>query len=325
MPLNRICSKCYKAFEAKTRYAFLCEACRLATKQESVVRQRTCTVCGKNFEGGPKAIYCPDCRALARREAKARFQKKGPQRKLGSTDQCKKCGKEYVVESGLQKYCKECAEEATAEAAAPKKRANAAARYKQKKKREREVRQNGTPCPCCGKGFTAGPGKFICNDCAGDYVPLNQWAEDRGIPYGTAYDRSISGKVQTVRLGGGLYVPRDKRRACAGCRKIFFPLNETDYFCEVCKNFPTKAVKEKYGVSAMCMRCDAEFTHFVRTPILCPACRDLFFTSPEYAEHVGIARRTVDDRIKKGLLRAVRYGKFWMIPKDSVDENHDKK
>ena len=79
---------------------------------------RECIQCGAAFKGGPRAWYCPECRAerikQADREAKKR-KSEGKVRKIGSTDFCKRCGKPYTVNSGKQMYCPECSEEAVKE------------------------------------------------------------------------------------------------------------------------------------------------------------------------------------------------------------------
>ena len=61
--------------------------------------------------GYPASKYCPDCRVEAERERNRKYKRNGSARKIGSTDLCEKCGKEYIVTSGLQKYCPECAKE----------------------------------------------------------------------------------------------------------------------------------------------------------------------------------------------------------------------
>ena len=77
-----------------------------------VVKDRTCRQCGAVFPGGPRAWYCPDCRAGRQREHSRRYKAKGPDRPLGSTDTCVVCGKTYTVNSSRQKYCPDCAYEA---------------------------------------------------------------------------------------------------------------------------------------------------------------------------------------------------------------------
>ena len=79
-----------------------------------VVKTRTCRQCGASFDGGPRAWYCPTCRAERKREATARYRGKGRKadRPIGSTDKCVVCGTEYVVKCARQKYCPGCAYEA---------------------------------------------------------------------------------------------------------------------------------------------------------------------------------------------------------------------
>ena len=75
---------------------------------------RECIQCSAAFKGGPRAWYCPECRAerqkIQARESRKR-QAEGKQRKIGSTDICQNCGKPYIVASPLQKWCPDCKEE----------------------------------------------------------------------------------------------------------------------------------------------------------------------------------------------------------------------
>lgn len=67
--------------------------------------------CNKNFIGGPRAYYCPECRVVRRRDQSTegkRRKKKGLVREWGSIDFCERCGKEFIVNAGLQRYCPEC-------------------------------------------------------------------------------------------------------------------------------------------------------------------------------------------------------------------------
>ncbi|RKN74981.1 hypothetical protein [Paenibacillus ginsengarvi] len=74
-------------------------------------RRKLQDACGRQFEGGPRAYYCPECRRermlKANRESKARTRK-GTTRKLGSIDACERCGKDYKIASALQRFCPEC-------------------------------------------------------------------------------------------------------------------------------------------------------------------------------------------------------------------------
>ena len=87
---------------------------------ENVVRTRKCRLCGKEFNGGPRAWYCPECREQRRIERDREWKRNKragipANRPIGSIDVCKACGKEYVVTSGKQKYCHGCAHEAVKE------------------------------------------------------------------------------------------------------------------------------------------------------------------------------------------------------------------
>ena len=90
-----------------------------------VVKPRICRQCGAVFDGGPRAWYCPSCRRERAKESNRRKRAKGRKadRPIGSTDNCVRCGKEYVVRSSRQKYCPDCAYEGVREADRPMSRA----------------------------------------------------------------------------------------------------------------------------------------------------------------------------------------------------------
>lgn len=76
-----------------------------------------CEACGHPFEGGPRARFCPVCRAERQRDQNAAYRRrkrKGDVRELGTTDTCTACGREYEVEGGNQRYCPSCAPAAVA-------------------------------------------------------------------------------------------------------------------------------------------------------------------------------------------------------------------
>ena len=77
-----------------------------------MIKECVCKCCKNVFLGGPRAWYCTYCREDRRKVANSKYRKNktlGLTRKLGSTDKCRNCGKEYIVESGNQLYCKKCA------------------------------------------------------------------------------------------------------------------------------------------------------------------------------------------------------------------------
>lgn len=151
----RTCLNCGEVFEGRSD-ATLCSACA-EQSIHSVIRTRTCSVCGIQFPGGPSAKYCPDCRKERERERNHKYKQRrreGRSRKLGSTDLCEVCGKEYTVTAGLQKYCPDCAAEAIAAKDRIKSREWNAANIDYDKRRE--DRQKATAflkCVICGTEF----------------------------------------------------------------------------------------------------------------------------------------------------------------------------
>lgn len=74
----------------------------------AVYDNRICRTCGRIFEGGPRAWYCPECRRERERERKKRYNRGEFNRHIGDIDKCQNCGKEYIIEAGTQKYCRVC-------------------------------------------------------------------------------------------------------------------------------------------------------------------------------------------------------------------------
>ena len=77
-----------------------------------VVKMRICRECGTEFNGGPRAWYCPECRkiriASQHKEFKAR-KKSGKVQPLGTLIKCVDCGKEFIKNGGLHQRCPDCA------------------------------------------------------------------------------------------------------------------------------------------------------------------------------------------------------------------------
>lgn len=84
-----------------------------ASKKQKNIFDRQCRECGNTFKGGPRAWYCPSCRAERMRAQNRDFKtrkRSGDVVPLGSIIKCKICGVNIVKNSGLQEYCAICAE-----------------------------------------------------------------------------------------------------------------------------------------------------------------------------------------------------------------------
>lgn len=106
------CTLCGKEFYGGTSDSLYCPECARKKKIDTVFRIRVCKDCGVEFFGGPRAKRCPDCAYKAKQETGRRHKVCGTLRPLGSIDKCQMCGRDYVVNSGRQKYCQECRREA---------------------------------------------------------------------------------------------------------------------------------------------------------------------------------------------------------------------
>ena len=75
----------------------------------AIYNNRICRTCGVKFSGGPRAWYCPECRTVRAKERKHKYKQVGFERHVGDIDICKCCGKQYIISSGPQRFCTDCA------------------------------------------------------------------------------------------------------------------------------------------------------------------------------------------------------------------------
>jgi len=134
------------------------------------IRECTCLTCGAIFNGGPRAYYCPTCRVERQKEAVKQYRQRkklGNHRPLGSIDRCEKCGNEFTVSSGLQKFCPNCAPIHAIEYD----RETSITFYHDNKdninpKRNERRRIPARKCKWCGKEFIANSRRlYCCNRC----------------------------------------------------------------------------------------------------------------------------------------------------------------
>lgn len=67
----------------------------------STLCEKTCKACGNVFAGGPRALYCPDCRDRAKREKQRAWWNREVE------VECKDCGAR-VTGTRYMKYCPAC-------------------------------------------------------------------------------------------------------------------------------------------------------------------------------------------------------------------------
>lgn len=174
-----VCIICGKRLD-KRRWKYCSEACeqkawQLRKKKHSGrpqgnpdVRWLTrCSDCGKLIYRPIKCIRCEACQLAINQERHKEYQRAKPARPLGSTDICTICGKPYIVESGLQKYCPNCREAATRASIARKKNAYMAEKRKDPEAaaQMREAKQaalSPSLCATCGKPFISKFGAIYC-------------------------------------------------------------------------------------------------------------------------------------------------------------------
>lgn len=159
---NHVCKRCGTPIPYD-RYRVYCDACTRLNKQESLRRERVCMDCGKQFVGYPKSKRCPECQAEAdkRNDAESRRRKAaGKSRRIGERYKCKICGKEYMLASGGQLYCPDCADLGVKVADAAQSRAYNVAHRTEIHERRRAARI----CIVCGKPITDKHCTVTCGD-----------------------------------------------------------------------------------------------------------------------------------------------------------------
>lgn len=160
------CKRCGAEVMTDGKEQCYCAVCRTAIKAASTVRDRICIDCGRTFPGGPRAKRCPECRAVRSRIMDAAHKRIGAARKLGSIDRCERCGAEYTVKSGRQKYCPDCAGEAVRQTVADHKREFYRDRADEYADRKRALKKDRKVCVVCGKLFNAPVSVTCSEECA---------------------------------------------------------------------------------------------------------------------------------------------------------------
>lgn len=163
---QRICQHCGREFPSRSLDNYLCPDCSAAYHKQAPLKSRVCRQCGATFQGGPRAWYCPDCRAVRRAEAYRRNKADGSLRPLGSLDKCTVCGGEYIVTGGNQRYCPSCKEAATAENIRRRSREYNAEHRDHLRQQSADHRAISLTkiCIICGQPFESSSPRVTCSD-----------------------------------------------------------------------------------------------------------------------------------------------------------------
>lgn len=244
----RKCKNCGVEFVPQTEECYLCASCYEKAMSDNAHRRVKCWQCGKEFDGFIRSRYCPDCTVERRRERDRKRRREGTKRKLGSIDHCEICGKEYIVNSGLQRYCKDCAEIAKTEWA----RDRHAEYYRSGGKERRDenrtrLKTDAAVCPVCGKTFTASPDNphYCSPECA-------EMAAGRSDEYRV---------INREPLAGGL-----NSRNKTGVRGVFFSKRYNKFVVRITVNGVRRWVGYYDALDdAVKARHDAESLHYGKT------------------------------------------------------------
>ena len=192
----------------------------------SIYNNRVCRACGITFSGGPRAWYCPSCRAERKRERERLHKQRGTNRPLGSTDYCKACGKPYIVNGGLQKYCPKCAPEQHAEFD----RKQSLELYEKNKElinskryAERAIDLSELTCAICGKKFSGYKNQKVCSEkCRKEYIKMRAREYERNSP-GRMDGKRIPNlsEVTCVICGNQFFGKKNQKTCSEECRKEY--------------------------------------------------------------------------------------------------------
>lgn len=161
----RICKRCGREFERESNsYACMCPECSKQAKKESVLRERTCKICGTTFMGYPRSFFCPSCKEERQRQQKRIYNQRKPARHINSTDICEACGKTYLVKSGMQRYCPECAKTEVPQNISAHKIEYMAANKEKINKIKKETAGRRYVCRVCGKEFEKHSPRVTCSE-----------------------------------------------------------------------------------------------------------------------------------------------------------------
>ena len=174
-----ICKNCGKIYLTDKRESWYCPQCAKELKSD-VSRKKVCARCGVEFVGYPRSKYCENCAPIVSRERTKHYHQNGPARPIGSVDLCERCGKEYTVNSGMQKYCPDCAKIAVRETLNAQARKWKQLHLEEVKQKRQEMKKDRRVCVICGKPFSSPTPTVTCSpECEAENRRRRQAKADR--------------------------------------------------------------------------------------------------------------------------------------------------
>lgn len=195
----KVCKKCGKTFQTENGHSanYLCPECYIKSKKDSVYRERICKICGEHFMGYPRSFFCPKCSEQRKKERNKKYKKSA--RPLGSIDYCEICGAEYIVKSGLQKYCPNCAEATIKANISAHKKSYHTQNKEHIQAYKKKMKSQGKVCIICGKTFDSNNSVTCSPECHNELKRIRQNTADikRGKRKLPANEKYISDRPQS--------------------------------------------------------------------------------------------------------------------------------
>lgn len=169
-------------------------------------------MCGKTFEGGPRATYCKDCRSKRAKERDYKRREKTTKRRIGDIDRCLICNTPYIVKASGAKYCPDCK----------------LAMIKQHKKRPTQRPLGSTDiCEKCGEKYivTGGKQKY-CPSCGKE-----------------VHDAAINERKRAQSENNIGSIIR-----CQYCGKEFIKTAPRQFYCSNCKEIAVREIDQEQGL-----------------------------------------------------------------------------
>lgn len=239
----KVCEVCGRELTGRHRYycSPQCRQVALAQREKAARAQlgklpgnhqqpkpKVCADCGATFYGYPRSYRCPACQAEADRKHDAEHlqrKKAGHARQIGSVSRCERCGAEYIVDGGLQRYCPACAKEIWKEDALRRYHQDKDAINERRRPSRAEVYKKAVEsrvrvCAVCGSEFTASSRhRLYCSDeCASKASAARNKKRRNPMARTSPRARGAQSPIATARIAAGL--TQAQLAEAVGCKPL---------------------------------------------------------------------------------------------------------